>query len=470
MIGTSVVIKNNAFNLDISQYTIMYPSRLKIKRFFRNVSSPRTFSSHKRNYLDNWVGTPKNARGTTDISSSGFMNFSMTSQSKQSLQVMGSSYLLPTLRLPRNASASSLSTDLSSFLEGTMTSVGNANSHAVRSMLKPKQGTGNVTWRVPIIIDLAAFQHDGSPHYIPPPLGFLSSIVSVFDEWGIAVMGVTNAQTVENVSDEIASLSLPVLGRVGSGRTLGRKANNSAGANSVDVEELVQLVLKKVSTLDDDFAESPDADSGEEEYGDEPSVDGEEEQKIQPTLSREEILDMPFRQLQTECKTLGLVAIGATGILQDRLLEFYGHNENSANDETIGEESIPELPSITAPTKIYHGSVRSGQQVSTDEPNQSLIIMGNVNSGGEVMADGDIYVFGTLRGRALAGLAESDNDTRNTNEDNDPKIICSHFDAELICIGETFTTVDSMESVGLKEGAAAIITRDDNGLLNFNGF
>jgi hypothetical protein len=27
-----------------------------------------------------------------------------------------------------------------------------------------------------------------------------------------------------------------------------------------------------------------------------------------------------------------------------------------------------------------------------------------------------------------------------------------------------------MESVGLKEGAAAIITRDDNGLLNFNGF
>ena len=49
-------------------------------------------------------------------------------------------------------------------------------------------------------------------------------------------------------------------------------------------------------------------------------------------------------------------------------------------------------------TRVYEGHVRSGQQVSSNE-NGSLIIIGNVSSGGEVVADGDIHVYGKLRGR-----------------------------------------------------------------------
>lgn len=470
----------------------MNPARPYIQKALWKIPFRRAFTSQKnydRSYLENWVGTgnksSNNPRVPNDISSSinaGVNKATVNSPMQQSLQVMGSSYLLPTLRLPRNASASSLSSDLSSFLDGTTTSTGNTNNHAMKSMLKPKPASGNVTWRVPIILDLGAFQHDGSPHYVPPPVGFLRSIISVFDEWGIAVMGLTNVQTVENASDEIADMSLPVLGRVGSGRTLGKKSNNGSGENSVGVEELVQLVLKKMDTSastdetieassafdDDDVQLTVDAEgSGQEEEYETSSV---------PELSCDDILDMTFRQLQIECKSLGLVAIGATEILQTRLLEYYGHDDalNEHEDtETIDEEIMFAPASSTVPAKIYHGSVRSGQQVSTDEPNQSLIIMGNVNSGGEVMADADIFIFGTLRGRALAGLTESDIAHTTANDDfkpNESKIICSHFDAELICIGETFTTVDSIESVGLKEGSAAMITRDVNGSLNFNGF
>jgi septum site-determining protein MinC len=36
--------------------------------------------------------------------------------------------------------------------------------------------------------------------------------------------------------------------------------------------------------------------------------------------------------------------------------------------------------------------------------NGNLVILGNVSSGGEVVSDGDIHVYGNLRGRALAGL------------------------------------------------------------------
>jgi len=52
--------------------------------------------------------------------------------------------------------------------------------------------------------------------------------------------------------------------------------------------------------------------------------------------------------------------------------------------------------------KIVEGSVRTGQQVYAKD--QGLIVLGSVNSGAEVLADGDIHVYGSLKGRALAGI------------------------------------------------------------------
>ena len=53
------------------------------------------------------------------------------------------------------------------------------------------------------------------------------------------------------------------------------------------------------------------------------------------------------------------------------------------------------------PSRIVPYTIRSGQ---TEEfPQGSLIIYGDVNSGGEVRAGGDIVVLGTLRGSAYAG-------------------------------------------------------------------
>lgn len=304
-------------------------------------------------------------------------------------------------------------------------------------------------------------------------------------------MGLTNVQTVENVIDEIADMGLPVLGRVGSGRTLGKKNSIGVdGQNSVGVEELVQLVLKKMDDSSSMGSLSSDTDSSvhedlelqlDDDYQEEEEDDYDDHgDNAFPKPLRDDILNMSFRELQTECKSLSLVAIGATAVLQARLLEYYeypGLDENEEEKDADANEygsqhNISTLPAIdsSVPTKIYHGSVRSGQQVSTDSPNQSLVIMGNVNSGGEVMADGSIYIFGTLRGRALAGLADSEADLEEDIILNDSKIICSHFDAELICIGESFTTIDSMDSIGIKQGSAAMITRDDSGSLTFIGF
>ena len=51
-------------------------------------------------------------------------------------------------------------------------------------------------------------------------------------------------------------------------------------------------------------------------------------------------------------------------------------------------------------TKFHKGSLRSGQKLESDG---SLVIIGDVNSGAEVMASDNIVVLGALRGLAHAG-------------------------------------------------------------------
>ena len=51
-------------------------------------------------------------------------------------------------------------------------------------------------------------------------------------------------------------------------------------------------------------------------------------------------------------------------------------------------------------TKFHRGSLRSGQRI---EEEGSIVILGDVNSGAEVIASDNIVVLGTLRGLAHAG-------------------------------------------------------------------
>jgi septum site-determining protein MinC len=52
------------------------------------------------------------------------------------------------------------------------------------------------------------------------------------------------------------------------------------------------------------------------------------------------------------------------------------------------------------PAKFYRGTVRSGQLISYEG---NLVVIGDVNPGGEVVATGNIIVMGSLRGMVHAG-------------------------------------------------------------------
>lgn len=71
--------------------------------------------------------------------------------------------------------------------------------------------------------------------------------------------------------------------------------------------------------------------------------------------------------------------------------------------KVVSGPGATEAPSITPNNALYmRQTIRSGQSVRHDG---TIVICGDVNPGAEVIATGDIIVFGTLRGVAHAGAA-----------------------------------------------------------------
>jgi septum site-determining protein MinC len=90
-------------------------------------------------------------------------------------------------------------------------------------------------------------------------------------------------------------------------------------------------------------------------------------------------------------------------------------------------------PQPRAAALIHESPVRSGQSVIF--PDGDLTILGSVASGSEVVAGGSIHIYGTLRGRAIAGS------TGNASA----RIFCNRLEAELIAIDGLYRTADEMD-------------------------
>jgi septum site-determining protein MinC len=57
---------------------------------------------------------------------------------------------------------------------------------------------------------------------------------------------------------------------------------------------------------------------------------------------------------------------------------------------------------VAIPALMHHRPVRSGQRIYARH--RDLVVTSAVGAGAEVMADGCVHVYGTLRGRAMAGV------------------------------------------------------------------
>jgi septum site-determining protein MinC len=78
--------------------------------------------------------------------------------------------------------------------------------------------------------------------------------------------------------------------------------------------------------------------------------------------------------------------------------------------------------------------VRSGQSVFF--PDGDVTVLGSVGSGAEIIAGGSIHIYGTLRGRAMAGMSGN----------RAARIFCSKIEAELLAIDGFYRTAEDLDS------------------------
>ena len=161
-------------------------------------------------------------------------------------------------------------------------------------------------------------------------------------------------------------------------------------------------------------------------------------------------LDFSFQDLVGLLRNQGFMPIGTRGGNDQHNAESLAlnlpilcmHGQNSALNDKGSAKKLPapavgtELASQAnqnIENKLITQPVRSGQRVYAKG---DLIVTATVSAGAEIMAEGNIHIYGSLRGRALAGVLG------NTQ----CRIFCSDLQAELISIAGIYQLRDDLSS------------------------
>jgi septum site-determining protein MinC len=91
-----------------------------------------------------------------------------------------------------------------------------------------------------------------------------------------------------------------------------------------------------------------------------------------------------------------------------------------------------ELADSSFATLIQHQTVRSGQRIYAR--NRDLVVTAGIGAGAEVMADGCLHIYGSLRGRAMAGARGQ----------LTARVFCQEFYAELVSIAGVFRVFETI--------------------------
>jgi septum site-determining protein MinC len=166
--------------------------------------------------------------------------------------------------------------------------------------------------------------------------------------------------------------------------------------------------------------------------------------------------DTDWKSLIALLRHYGILPVGLQGgcssVLKDSLSELGVATFNADKINSSDKESQRGIPTSTKKTfahqaeaklslsKIISRPVRSGQQVYAE--GGDLIVLSSVSPGAELLADGNIHVYGPLRGRALAGIQGN----------REARIFCQQLDADLVAIAGCYMTSDVIDRYRVEGG------------------
>ncbi|QCI26786.1 septum site-determining protein MinC [Buchnera aphidicola (Thelaxes californica)] len=128
-------------------------------------------------------------------------------------------------------------------------------------------------------------------------------------------------------------------------------------------------------------------------------------------------------------------------------IKFSINNVNNTNkyNDSINNDSL-----------IIKKPIRSGQKIYA--PNSDVIILSNVSAGAEIIAHGNIHIYGELRGRALAGSSGNQN----------CHIFCTKMFAELVSISGKYCLIDQIPLMLIGKGAQIFLKNGELKILEIN--
>jgi septum site-determining protein MinC len=114
-----------------------------------------------------------------------------------------------------------------------------------------------------------------------------------------------------------------------------------------------------------------------------------------------------------------------------------------------GTSSATSTGATTQPeNRLIREPVRSGQRITAEHGD--LVVVAPVSSGAELIAHGNVHVYGRMRGRALAGV----------NGDRTARIFCQSLEAELIAIAGLYKTSEDIGPAVLGKRVQAFLDDD----------
>ncbi|VFP78696.1 Septum site-determining protein MinC [Candidatus Erwinia haradaeae] len=150
-----------------------------------------------------------------------------------------------------------------------------------------------------------------------------------------------------------------------------------------------------------------------------------------------------WNHMQQVILETGLLIVGVSGCRDEKLKQVIinsglailneGAIDNS-HSKIYTSKSTPNQMKEKCKTRLISSPVRSGQQIYAK--NTDLVIINSVSEGAELIADGNIHVYGSMRGRALAGV----------DGDESCQIFCTHLLAELLSIAGQYWMMEQIPS------------------------
>lgn len=152
-------------------------------------------------------------------------------------------------------------------------------------------------------------------------------------------------------------------------------------------------------------------------------------------LNAEQGIDFPA--IVSNLRRHGIVLVGVRGGNAEQ--QTCAIQAGLAILSTIKSENtdIPDkkITTVATTAKLITQPVRSGQQIYAK--NSDLIVLASVSPGAELLADGNIHVYGRLKGRALAGVTGN----------QETHIFCQNLEAELVSVAGHYWLSEDLQDL-----------------------